>query len=199
MDDLIPGTEDINSKNIESKLMKLVGENSKDQLLQAEEMIDSLSDDINAQVPRFSISHFEKHFLTFFLTGKFTEAAVDAWIKNVAHTPLSPVHLINDVGEVVVTVPALVNSSDIDPEPNDNLVDTISAKSESAALEGSVIPMKGVMQLKNALSEHLRQKVRRSALTEAFFNYYKDWKPEGVTDEIERNEPEKFDHNSMFE
>ena len=199
MDDLIPGSESSSEDILKQRLIDMVSEANAPVLDRAVENINEFANITNSDIPTFSKSHFEKHFLSYFLSGEYTEEMIQAWVINVAGTPLSPVKLVNEAGEVEVIVPALVNTSNINPDPGENSDFTISAATEKFARNKNTFAAKAVIDLTDDLHVHLKSKIRVSALTNQFLEYYKDWKPDtGEIDEVDDSDSDEFDQGSMF-
>lgn len=150
---------------------------------------------IEKEVPRFPIDHFEEHFLSYFLSGEYTPEMIEAWVRNVAGTPLSPVHLIDDAGEVVITVPGLIDSSQINPDPGPDASDTIGHIAGRYEQERHNIPALAIERLEERLVAKIRDKVHLSRMTAEFFQYYKDRLNEKIND----TEQKAFTPRSIFE
>lgn len=200
MDDLIPGTENVNEAQMEAMLIKMVAESNRPTLRKAEEMIEEFTVITNEDIPTFSKSHFEEHFLSYFLSQEYTPEMVRAWVINVAGSPMSPVKLLDDEGNVAVIVPGIVNTSNLDPDPGEHSNYTISAATEKFAKNRQTFAAKAVVELETDLLSHLKSKIRPSALTKQFFDYYSDWStPKATQNEIINTDSDEFDESSMFE
>jgi hypothetical protein len=150
---------------------------------------------IENEVPRFPIAHFEEHFLSYFLSGDYTPEMIEAWVRNVAGTPLSPVHLVDDEGEVVITVPGLIDSSQINPDPGPSAIDTIGHIAGRYEQERHNIPALAIQRLEERLVAKIKDKVHLSRMTVEFFQYYQDRLNEKIND----TEQETFSPRSIFE
>ena len=185
--------------DLTTKVIDMVANNNAPALRRQEENMESYLGYVEETTPALSQAHFEKHFLPYFLSGEYTEEMIAVWVNKVAGTVMSPVRILNTEGECVVVVPAIVDTSQIMPDPGQDSRETISHAAAEFIQNSGTFGVDAERQLGDQLINIMDKKIRPSTLTTLFHEYYKDYKVDGVeSDEVTDTDTETFDPSDFL-